>query len=200
MNCRVFYPNGDEELLDLSGDDYIFRISKDSHIGRIASKILTGKDNGIMIISTGFDERNHRHSPTGTWKQCGGGPYTNTAWTNGIFNTTDKPTRHQFEDKVVMSYVRTARAQFFSAEEQIGVLRANYWLTSNKSLPVLLNSKAVRLFYSLFRPNDKGMAPVILKAINFEGLTAQTELEVYQHYGLTEEEINWLKNYNRNEI
>lgn len=33
----------------------------------------------------------------------------------------------------------------------------------------------------------------LLKSLNFEGLTAQTEEGLYEHYGLTEAEINWIE-------
>jgi hypothetical protein len=199
MNCRVFYPNGDEELLDLSGDDYIFRIAKGSHLNKIFRKVTNNKDNGVILQNTGYHPLYYSHNQNGTHRQCGMAG-NGTEWSKGIFGLTIEPNIHQFESKVVMSYIRKPRAQFFSAEEQIGVVRGNYWLTSNKSLPILLNSRLFEHFFSLFRPNERGIPQVILKAINFEGLTAQTEDEVYQHYGLTEEEINWLKNYNRNEI
>ena len=40
--------------------------------------------------------------------------------------------------------------------------------------------------------NEKHYPGWLLKSLNFEGLTAQTEEELYEHYGLTQEEIDWI--------
>jgi hypothetical protein len=192
MNCRVFYPNGDEELLDLSNENYIFRVSKTSHLNKIFRKVTNNKDNGVICLR-GWDGINNPNVEGGRYLQVGGVGKM-ISWTIGDFGTTQYPTKHQFEDKVAMAYIRKPRAQFFSAKEEVGVICGHYWLTSNKSLPILLNSRILKHFFNLFQLNNKAMASIILKSLNFEGLTAQTEEEIYQHYGLTQEEINFIEN------
>lgn len=191
--CKVVYPTGESEVLDLKKCDNIIRFSPTSIPGKILAKITSSNNNGAILLN-GFDEVNYPPSSTGVWRQCGGGG-GNTRWTTGDFNMTDNPTRHQFENKVVMSYVRKPRAQFFSSEDAVGVIRAYYWLTDNTSLPLLLNSKIIEKLGICLTPEKTGFLGLprwFLYHLNFEGLTAQTEEELYQHYGLTQEEIDWI--------
>ncbi len=200
---KVFYSNGDNEILDLKNIDKIFRISTQSIPFSIISKILSKIDNGGILLGTGYHPLYKKHIDTGEYKQCGTeGRGTN--WTKGDFSLTEEPSEHQFENKVVISYAGKPRAQFFSKKDEIGVVRAHYWLTDNQSLPLLLNSKMLwKIICKIVDPDDgqfktHGQMPQIpgwiLKSINFDGLTATTEEELYKHYKLTQEEINWIEN------
>ena len=199
---KVFYSNGEQEILDLRDKKLILRISNNSIPYSIFNKVLTKKDNGL-IIDNGFNKlyKKINHKINGKYKQCGG-EGNGTGWCDGNFVLTDEPSKHQFENKVVMSYSNKPRAKYFNKEEEIGVVLANYWLTDNQNLPILLNSK---MFWKIVeeiigKPNwFKTFQPMrvpawILNILNFDDLTATTEEELYQHYKLTQEEIYWVEN------
>ena len=197
---KVFYSNGDQEILDLKSIDKILRISSFSIPYSIVNKFLTKKDNGIILLgSTGYHPLYKKHINNGKYKQCGG-EGNGTGWCDGNFVLTDEQSEHQFENKVVMSYCRKPRAKYFSKEEEIGVVRAHYWLTDNQSLPILLNSKMLWKLQSVLTETEdtknlktQRIYDWILKSINFDGLIATTKEELYQHYKLTQEEINWIE-------
>lgn len=200
-NTNIYYSNGEVETISLKDINQILRISTSSIPYSIIKKITKENyDNNIIIINTGF--ASSTHIKNGKYKQCGGRG-NGTGWTKGDFVLTDEPTKHQFENKVVMSYAGKPRAQYFSKDEQIGVGKALYWLTDNKSLPILLNSNMFwKLCCKIVDPDEGQYKPYgtmagipgwILKSLNFENLTAQTEEELYEHFGLTEEEIAWIE-------
>jgi hypothetical protein len=206
----VIYADGHREHLNIRDAEYILRIPSDCISVRILEKVISKKDNGIIFKNTGFNLL--KQSPNGKYKQCGGDTGKRgggTEWTIGKFTMTDEPTEHQALNKVVMAYSRRPRAKYFSGKENIGVVRGNYWLTNNQSIPVLLNSnmfwKLITALTSCPRPDAKAESaarflPVwILKYLNFEGLTAVNEQELYKHYNLTQEEINWCENKANNE-
>lgn len=199
---KVFYSNGDHEILNLKNIDKILRFSTQSSAYSIMNKILSKKDNGIILLgNTGYHSLYKKHNDNGKYKQCGG-EGNGKGWIKNKFLLTDEPSEHQFEEKVVMAYANQPAAKYFSKEEQIGVVRAHYWLTNNKSLPLLLNSKMVwKIITKIIDPDKGQFKPYgvlpqipgwILKSINFDGLQATTEEELYEHYKLTQEEINWI--------
>lgn len=212
-NQTVYLLNGTKEIVDLRNCDMILPISQSSPPSTILEKILQNfnSDNN-MINENGFNEAyNAPHNPNGKYKQCGGAgnlnskgkkPSMNTTWIDDNFKITDLPTKYQFEDKVVMSYTGRPRARFFSVKDEVGVSCAHYWLTDNKSLPILLNSKMLWkiMFSTMYQEGTKrhkgGLGilhpPVwILRRLNFYGLNVTTEKELYKHYDLTDEEIKW---------
>lgn len=207
-NTNCFYPNGDNEIVDLTSLNMIFRISPSSIPSKIISKIFTKKDNG-MIAEKGFNELYDEkvYVETGLYRQCGGkGRGRGNGWTTGKFVYTNKPSKNQFENKVVAAYTHKPRAQFFSTEEQTGVILGNYWITDNKSLPILLNSKLFwKLYTSIISP-DKGqygsheipanIPAWFYKSLNFDNLNVQNEEELYTHYGLSDDEISWIESEN----
>ena len=199
---KVLYSNGDTETLDLRSIDKILRFCSNSHAWSIMIKLLSKIDNGIILMgNTGYHPLYKKHVETGKYKQCGG-EGNGKGWIKNKFLLTDEPSEHQFEDKVVMAYANQPAARYFSKTEEIGVVRAHYWLTNNQSLPLLLNSKMLWKIITKIVDPDKGQYKPygvlpqipgwILKSINFDGLTATTEEELYQHYKLTQEEINWI--------
>jgi hypothetical protein len=198
--CNINYTNKDIENIKLSVNKRILRFSTNSIAGNIISKICTKENNGAILLN-GFDAINNPHYDDGIYNQCGGLEGCNTEWVNGIFCKTHKPSKHQFEDKVVMCYARKPRAKFFSKNDKIGVFRAYYWLTNNQSLPILLNSKLLwKIGIELTSSNNnkknksvRGFERWFLQSLNFDDLNVQTEEELYKHYKLTEEEINWIK-------
>lgn len=203
INTHIFYSNEDE-IIDLKLIERIFRFSTKSIPYSIIKKICTTKDNNI-IFEKGFNDlyKPENHSINGKYKQCGGSG-NGTGWTDGNFVLTDKPSKHQFEDKVVMSYAGKPRAQFFSKDDEVGSVRAHYWLTNNQSLPILLNSKMLwKLICKIVDPDENMYKPYgtvsqipawILRTLNFERLIAKNEEELYKHYKLTTEEIEWINN------
>ena len=197
-NCIIHYPNGDIENIKLSNIENILRFSHNSIPGKILSKICTVENNGLVQQGrTGYHSLYKMHDPiNGKYKQCGtSGRGTN--WTKCDFSLTVEPNDNQFQNKVVMSYTRRPRAKYFSKEDEVGVVRADYWLTDNKSLPILLNSKMIwKLGIELTAQygNNKSVwcFPYwFLQSLNFENLDVKSEEELYEHYNLTEEEINF---------
>ena len=196
-NTYMTYSNGDTENINLKSIDKILRFSTKSIPYTILKKI-TKEDynNGVIFKTTGFNALTHKSN--GIYKQCGG-KGNGTGWTKGKFVLTNKPTEHQFEDKTVISYCGKPRAQYFSKEDKIGVGTGIYWLTNNKSLPILLNSKMfwkiVGIEIAYWHAGDPtALNTNILRSLNFENLDVKTEEELYEHYNLTEEEINWIEN------
>ena len=195
-NFNIYYHNKNTEILKNTEIDRIFEFDTKSIQNSILNKI-TKKNyhNGFKsccLSNTEFYDNNE----LGVYKQCGG-KKNGTGWTTGKFNLTLNPTKYQFEDKVVMSYVRQPRAKYFSKEDAVGVVVAFYWLTNNKSLPILLNSKMIwklHLEIVSYNTGAKNINAWFLSSLNFDNLNVQTEEELYAHYNLTQEEINWIKN------
>lgn len=199
---KIFYSNGENEILDLKNVDKILRFCTNTSVWSIMNKLLTKIDNGIILMgNTGYHPLYKKHIETGKYKQCGG-EGNGKGWIKDKFLLTNEPSEHQFEEKVVMSYANQPAARYFSKTDMVGVVRAHYWLTDNKSLPLLLNSKMLwKLITKIVDPDKGQYKPYgvlpqipgwILKSINFDGLTATTEEELYKHYKLTQEEINWI--------
>jgi hypothetical protein len=201
-NTKITYPNNYIENLSLFDIQQILRFSSKSIPGKILSKICTIDDNGIIMQGrTGYHSLYKKHDPiNGKYKQCGT-EGKGTDWTTGNFSLTIEPNENQFKDKVVMAYTRKPRAKYFSKYDNIGVVRADYWLTDNKSLVILLNSKLLwHIGIEIVTNEPTRKTPSVLnfpiwflKTLNFEGLTAKTEEELYKHYKLTQEEINWIE-------
>lgn len=205
-NCNITYSNGDKETLNLKNIDKILRFSKKSIQYQILNKIISENDNGI-IFEKGFNElyKPENHNPNGKYKQCGGSG-NGTGWTKGNFILTDKPSKYQFENKIVMSYAGKPRATYFKTEEQVGCLRANILLTDNinsnpESICLLLNSK---LFFKIYlellgtkpwiKNDDPTQVPTwFYRHINIEKCYFTNDEELYKHFGLTQEEINWIE-------
>lgn len=199
-NCKLYFSNGIIENKNLSNVDYLLSFSDNSICGKIYNKITTKKNNGIICLNTGFNMfqsfKQIIPSETLKYKQCGGKENGN-GWCKNIFTYTEQPTKHQFENKVVMAYVGYPRAKYFSKEEEVGVIKAFYWLTNNKSLTVLLNSKMyLKLYFELTNHDIRmfNQPLTFLRSLNFDGLNVQNEQELYTHYNLTQEEINWIEN------
>lgn len=202
-NCNIFYENG--EIINKTFDNSkILSFSDNSIPFKILSKICTKENNGLIQQGrTGYHPLYKKHDEiNGTYRQCGTeGRGTN--WTTGDFSLTVEPNENQFQNKVVMAYTRRPRARFFSSEDSVGVVRADYWLTDNKSLPILLNSKMIWKLGIELTPQDPelktkgvwGFPYWFLQSLNFDNLNVQTEEELYEHYGLTQEEIDWIENY-----
>lgn len=192
--AKVIYSDGNIETFDLKQEERIYRISPNSIPYGILKKITSAIDNGL-IMTKGFEK--FIHDPIkGTNKQCGGeGRGTN--WTKGDFTLTKEKTRHQHRAKVVTSYVGKPRATFFSEEESVGVIRGNYWLTTNKHIPTLLNSNMLwKIFIVLMDPESKKQRDFpawLLRNLNFDNFNATTEQEMYEHFKLTKEEIEWIE-------
>lgn len=199
-NCIIHYLTGEIETINLKEERKILNISKNSLPYSILNKICTKDNNGIIVINTGF--ASSVNVENGKYKQCGG-IGNGTGWINNNYVLTNEPTTHQYDNKIVMSYAGKPRAKYFNGNEGIGVGKALYWLTDNKSLPILLNSK---MFWKLcchindpqppyWKPYGTmaGIPGWILKSLNFDNLNIQTEDELYKHYNLTEEEINWIE-------
>ena len=143
-NCKINYFNFETENINLANLHNILNFSTKSIPYSIINKICTSEDNGIIQMGrTGYHPLYKKHDPiNGIYKQCGTeGRGTN--WTNNDFSLTIEPNENQNLDKVVMSYTRRPRAKYFSANDNIGAVRVDYWLTNNKSLPILLNSQMV---------------------------------------------------------
>lgn len=200
--CKVTYANGDIELLDLKSVQNILRFSNKSIPYNILQKICTKNNNGLIQQGrTGYHPLYKKHDPIkGIYKQCGTeGRGTN--WTTDDFSLTVEPNENQFKNKVVMSYTRRPRAKFFCDTDAIGAVRVDYWLTDNKSLPILLNSNIVwKLGIELTTQeiNRKTHSVLsfpywFLQSLNFDNLNVQTEEELYSHYNLTQDEISWIK-------
>lgn len=189
---KIFYPDG--EINEIKITNEISPVCMSSIEYSIKNKICNEDDNGIIIKNANFTPQYKSHVENGIYKQCGG-LGNNTGWTKGDFSLTMEPDKHQFENKVVMTYCGKPRATYFN--NNIGVIRGFYWITDNKSLPILLNSKMVwkiLLIFSGEKYKYKGLqnpSTKILKHLNFNNLNVQTEEELYEHYGLTEEEINF---------
>lgn len=197
----VSYCDSDYEELKTENLNRILPFSQKSIPYSILKKITTNKHNGIILLgTTGYHPLYKKHDPiNGKYKQCGTeGRGTN--WTENDFSLTTEKSQHQYYNKVVMSYTRKPRAKYFDKNDAVGVVRANYWLTNNKSLPLLLNSKIIwKLGIELCPNEEKRKTPSVLnfpiwflESINFEKLTAKTEDELYKHYNLTKKEIDWL--------
>jgi hypothetical protein len=204
--CKVVYPNGQTESLDLSKEFRIHKFPKNSVQLSILNKITNSSiNNGVMCLK-GWDGGTHPDVEGGQYLQCGG-VGKGTSWTIGDFGTTEHPTKHQFENKVVMSYAGKPRAKSFSSEDAVGVIKASYWLTDDldldsQSLCLLLNSKMYwKLICALNDPDEGKWKPYgtiagiplwYIRELKINGLFAQTEDEVYEHFGLTQEEIDWI--------
>jgi hypothetical protein len=195
---KIVYNDGNIENLKLNNNITPFSIN--SIPGKILNKITKQNYNNGIICLKGWDELNPLFKqiiPSNIlkYKQCGGKENGN-GWTKDIFTYTEKPTKDQFTDKVVMAYVGYPRARFFSKDEQVGVITGFYWNTTNKSLPILLNSKMyLKLFFEITN-YDKRMFNIpmqFLRSLKFDDLNVQTEEELYEHYNLTEEEINFIE-------
>lgn len=200
-NCTIHYLTGEVETINLKEERKILNIPKNSLPYSILNKICTKENNGIIMLK-GWDEKNNPQIMNGKYKQCGG-IGNGTGWINDDYVLTNKPTTHQYNNKVVMSYAGKPRAKYFNGNEEIGIIKAFYWLTDNKSLPILLNSK---MFWKLcchindpqqpfWKPYGTmaGIPGWILRSLNFDKLNVQTEKELYAHYNLTQEEINWIE-------
>jgi len=198
---KIFYSNGNIDKLCLKQFDKILRFSTKSIPYSILSKITNDTHNNI-IFEKGFNKLYNKPSLNGKYKQCGG-IKNGTGWTNNDYFLTDSPSESQFQNKVVMSYAGKPRAKYFSSEDEIGVVLGYYWLTDNKSLPILLNSKLLwKLVLSILDPEIGMYKPYgtpsqipafLLKSLNFDNLNVQTEEELYIHYNLTQEEINLIE-------
>lgn len=204
-DTKCYFPDGKIENINLVNMDRLFRISPTSIPAKIISKVFTKRNNG-MISEKGFNDLydEKMYVENGIYKQCGGkGRGRGNGWTINKFVYTNTPSKNQFGSKVVAAYTHKPRAKYFSEDEQVGVILGNYWLTDNKSLPILLNSKMFWKLYTTIISPDIGQygsteIPANIpswyyKSLNFDGLTAQTEEELYEHYGLTEEEIEWIE-------
>lgn len=195
---NVTYSNGEQCILDIKNTEWLLRISEDSIPAKILKKITSQSHNGL-IVKKGFDPLYKEHNNYGKYKQCGI-EGNGTGWTIGNFGLTEQSSEHQYKNKVVMSYVGPLRAQYFNGSDEVGVLLGNYWLTDNKSLPILINSKLIwKLLLLLFDPDGKKQrwtaGPIIFfQSLNFKDLNVKTEEELYQHYKLTNEEIKWIQN------
>lgn len=100
-NIEIHYNNGDVETVD-NDIKRIYSFSQTSIPSTIINKITKNNyDNNIIIKDTGYYEL--EHISDGKYKQCGGRG-NGTGWTKGDFVLTNKPTEHQFENKVVMAY------------------------------------------------------------------------------------------------
>lgn len=205
--CLITYADNHIEILNNSEIVRINKFSTNSIPGRILKKITKEDYNNGIIINQAFGtDRSLQNSPTGIYPQCGGSDKSNTSWCRGIFNMTDIPTPNQFEEKVVMAYVRKPRAQYFTKEQAVGVIRGNYWLTEGRdfdpnSLALFLNSDLMLVIGGSLMPQEDistfksflGFYPWFLKSLNIEGLYAKNKEELYQHYGLTQEEIDFIE-------
>ena len=143
--AQIYYPNGESEILELKKDYRLLKFSTRTLEYSILNKIISDKDNKAILITNGYHPLYKKYDPNGQYKQCGG-EGNGTGWCTGNFHLTNEHTEHQFDNKIVMSYVRRPRAQFFSKEDSIGVITAHYWLTDNinanpNSMVMLLNSK-----------------------------------------------------------
>ena len=198
----ITYSDGYTEILNLDKIDKILRIPQNSIEFSIFSKIFNIKNNGI-IMEKGFNDAYKNNSVNGKYKQCGG-PKKGTTWVDNDFLLTDLPTKHQFDNKIVIVYAGKPRAKYFKSQDEIGICVANYWLMDNinakpESICLLLNSE---LFWNMCRTLMDGkninitrkIPSWLLKSINFDNLTVQTEEELYKHYNLTQEEINFIEN------
>jgi len=203
----VTYSNGDSEFLNLKEHNKILRFSTTSIYASILNKITKPNYDNGLIMEKGFNKlyKPENHFVDGKYKQCGGSG-NGTGWTKGEFIYTNEPSEYQFENKIIMSYAGKPRATFFSKEEQVGCLLANILLTDNintdpKSICLLYNSKLfLKLYLEIIgtkpwiKNDDPSQIPAwILKSLNFENLNVQTEEELYKHYNLTKEEINWIE-------
>lgn len=192
----IHYPNNDVRNYK-NAPIPLLRFVPDSIPGRILSKITSDKNNGC-IFAKGFDPLYKK--PGTTFKQCGG-QGNNVGWVNGNFFYTDEPSLHQYDDKVVISYTGRPRAKFFNGADEVGVVCAYYWLTDNPFYCTLLNSNMLwklHLEIQCTKPWVNNDNPLRMQAwfqssLNFDGLTAQTEEELYDHYGLTEDEKKWCR-------
>lgn len=163
----------------------------------IYNKITKIEHNNGIIIEKGWHEYENPQIENGKYKQCGG-VGNNIGWTKGKFSYTDKPTKNQDKNKVVMKYVRKPEARYF--DDNVGVFLGNYWLTENRnfnpeSLVILLNSKMfwkIHLALLGYNQGEKYINTIYLKTLYFEGLNVKSEEELYSHYGLTDQEINWI--------
>lgn len=202
-DTKIVFSNKDEEILNIKNVNKILRFSSKSIVNSILNKVASKDDNNIIILSTGNHPlyRKKDHGINGKYKQCGT-EGKGTDWTKGDFTLTENINKHQFENKVIMSYAGHPRAKYFTDKEGVGVVYATYWLTNNKSLPILLNSKLLwKLHIETIgtKPWIKNDIPLrikawLLRSINFDGLKVKTEEELYKHYKLTQEEINWVEN------
>ena len=197
--CKIIYSNKETEVLNLDSKDRITRLHTNSIENKVASKILTSVDNGVLF-EKGFNDAYKNNSETGKYKQCGG-PKKGTKWITGDFLLTDEPTKHQFDDKIVISYAGKPRAKHFN--DDTGVCVANYWLIDSlnsnpDSVCMVLNSN---MFWKTARSLMDGENIIItrkipawiLRAIDLNNLHFKSEEEMYEHYGLTEEEIAWVE-------
>ena len=202
-NTNVHYKNGDIDNINLSNKE-ILSFSSNSIPAKIIEKITKENyNNGIIRPKTFF--KPPEHSYKGKYKQCGGRQNKEhklnaTSWVNDIFAYTNEPVKHQFDNKIVMSYIRKPRARYFN--DNTGSLLAYYWLENEincnpESLVILLNSKMLWKIHLELINNDnseKYIRPWFLQSLDFENLDIKTEEELYEHYNLTEEEINWIEN------
>jgi hypothetical protein len=203
----VTYSNGDSEILNLKEHNKILRFSTNSIYASILNKITKPNYNNGLIMEKGFNKlyKPENHFIDGKYKQCGGSG-NGTGWTKGEFIYTNEPSEYQFENKIVMSYAGKPRATFFSKDEEVGCLLANILLTDNidsnpESICLLYNSELFwKIICKIVDPDANQYKPYgtmsqipswYLRSLNFEGLTATTDEELYEHYNLTQEEINF---------
>jgi hypothetical protein len=199
---KCYYSNGNTEIINTSKISNLLRFSTTSVEYSILQKITKQYDNNIIILK-GWDEYKNKQNINGKYKQCGG-VGNGTGWVNGNYTLTNNPTEHQFNNKIVIKYCGKPDAKFFKSTDNIGVLKAYYWLTDNiksnpESIVMLLNSKMfLKIVEKIFFP-DKGMfrygglqsIPVwLLRTLNIENCYFNNIDEMYKHYNLTEEEIN----------
>lgn len=205
--CNITYSNGNIETLNLKTIDKILRFSTKSIQYSILNKIISSTDNGI-IFEKGFNDlyKPENHKPNGKYKQCGGSG-NGTGWTKGNFIYTDKPSKYQYDNKIVISYAGKPRATYFKAEDEVGCLRANILLTDNinsnpESICLLLNSKMfLKIYLELLgtkpwiKNDDPTQVPTwFYRQININNCYFTTIQEMYKHFKLTYEEIDWIEN------
>lgn len=201
--CKIIYSNNESEILNLSKIDRIFRISTQSKPYTILQKITKQNYDNKMVLKKGWEKVNIVDKIT-DYKICGG-KGNGTGWTKNKFSYIDKPCSNQNGAKVVMSYTGKTRARYFNENENVGVITGYYWMINEnmkpESIVLLLNSKMlwkiVGKEIAYWHNGDPTSLDLnIIRSLNFENLTAQTEEELYDHFGLTEEEIKWIESEN----
>jgi len=206
--CKVYYPNYDIENIDISKIDRIHKFSQNSIQLSILNKISTHNYNNEIIIKKGWEEMNIPQVENGRYKQCGGNK-NQLGWLTDKFTLTDSKTEHQLDNKIVIAYAGKPRPRYFSGKDEIGVFTGSYWLTDKinsnpDSIVLFLEHKMIwKLIYSLIDPEPgvwkpygtPAMIPLwYLRELKIENLYVKSEDELYKHFNLTEEEINWINN------
>ena len=204
-DIKIYYPDNIVNIYKNDELSHILPFSKNSIENNIIEKItLKNYDNGLFLVKgwekyiledgTKIDLYNS-HNPDGKYKQCGG-KKNNTGWTIGNFTKIDYPSKYQYVDKIVMSHTRKLRAQYFSKDDNVGVLVGYILLTSNKNITTLFNSKMLwKIMCGIVgEKNMNNLPSFFMKTLNIENFNCSNEQEMYKHYNLTEEEITWIEN------